>query len=166
MELDEFHVLQWQAGAQHHGIAVTRTCVSRGTGEEGAAIPAGRKHDFLRAEAVQRAVIEFPRGDTSASAFLIHDEVERKIFDEEFGLFLDALTIQCVQHGVTGTVSRSTCPLDRALTKITCHAAECALVDLAFLCSREGHAPMLKLVNRSGRFTAKIFDGVLIAKPV
>jgi hypothetical protein len=68
VELDEFHVLQRQAGAQHHGIAIARTGVSGGTGEEGAAITAGREDDFLGAEAVQRAVIQLPGCDAAAGA--------------------------------------------------------------------------------------------------
>ena len=102
VELDKFHVLQRQAGAQHHRIAIACTGVGRRTGEESAAIAAGRQNNLLRAEAVQCAVIQFPGGHTAAGAFLIHDQVEREILDEELGLFLDALTVQCVQHGVAG----------------------------------------------------------------
>src|SRR6266403_2077160 len=30
VELDEFHVLQWQPGTPHHGVAVTGASMSRG----------------------------------------------------------------------------------------------------------------------------------------
>ena len=43
---------------------------------------------------------------------------------------------------------------------------EGALQDLAVLGAREGHAPMLELVNRLRRVAAEIFDGVLVAEPV
>src|SRR6185437_2495404 len=46
------------------------------------------------------------------------------------------------------------------------HAAEGPLKDLAVLGAREGHAPMLELVDRLRRVAAEIFDGVLVAEPV
>ena len=166
VELNEFHVLQRQAGAQHHGVAVARTCVGRGTREEGTSVSASCQDNLLRAEPVKRAVIQFPCRDTAAGAFFIHDQVEREILDEEFGLFLDALAIQRVQHGVPGPVSRSAGTLHGALAEFAGHAAEGALVDLAFIGPGEGHSPMLQLVNSGGRFTAEIFNRVLVAQPV
>ncbi len=53
-----------------------------------------------------------------------------------------------------------------ALAVMRGHAAEGALIDLAFFGARERHAEMLKLVNRFRRVAAEIFDGVLIAQPV
>jgi hypothetical protein len=46
------------------------------------------------------------------------------------------------------------------------HAAEGALVDLAFLGAREGHAPVLELVDGGRRVAGQVFDGVLVAQPV
>ena len=66
MELHELHILKRQAGAQHHGIAVAGLRVRTGAGEIDAAI-AARRHDHLvRAEAVDRAVVEIPRHDADA----------------------------------------------------------------------------------------------------
>jgi hypothetical protein len=56
MELDEFHVLQRQPGAQHHGVAVAGAGMRRGAGEIGAPIAAGGEDRHLGAEAVERAV--------------------------------------------------------------------------------------------------------------
>src|SRR5204862_7073143 len=53
MELHEFHVLQRQAGAQYHGIAITGAGMSRGGREIGAAIAAGRQDSAMGAEAMQ-----------------------------------------------------------------------------------------------------------------
>jgi hypothetical protein len=50
VELDELHVLQRQAGAQHHGVAVAGAGVGAGGAEIGAAIAAGGQHDHLGAE--------------------------------------------------------------------------------------------------------------------
>ena len=48
VELHELHVLQRQAGAQHHGVAVAGAGVRGGAGEVGAAIAAGGEHYALR----------------------------------------------------------------------------------------------------------------------
>ncbi len=58
MELHEFHVLERQAGAQHHGIAVAGLGMRAGAGGIGAAIAAGGEDRHLRREAVDRAVVE------------------------------------------------------------------------------------------------------------
>ena len=52
VELHELHVLQRQAGAQHHGVAVAGAGMRRGGREIGAAIAAGRQDRHVRAEAV------------------------------------------------------------------------------------------------------------------
>ena len=44
VELHELHVLQRQAGAQHHRVAVAGAGMRRGAGEIGAAVAAGRQH--------------------------------------------------------------------------------------------------------------------------
>ena len=53
MELHELHVLQRQAGAQNHRVAVAGAGVRRRAGEIGAPVAAGRQDCPLGAEAVQ-----------------------------------------------------------------------------------------------------------------
>ena len=60
MELHEFHVLQRQAGAQHHGVAVAGLGVGAGAGQIGAAIAAGGQDHRVGAEAVDGAVVQIP----------------------------------------------------------------------------------------------------------
>ena len=85
MELHELHVLQRQAGAQHHGVAVAGAGVRRGAGEIGAAIAAGGEDGHVRAEAVDRAVVELERDDAAAAALVVHDQIDGEILDEELG---------------------------------------------------------------------------------
>jgi hypothetical protein len=66
VELHEFHVLQRQALARDHAAAVAGAGVGGGGGEIGAAVAAGGQHDHLRAEDVERAVVELPRHDADA----------------------------------------------------------------------------------------------------
>ena len=76
------------------------------------------------------------------------------------------LAVERVQDGVAGAVGRGAGALRRALAVVGRHAAEGALVDLAFLGARERHAPVLELIDGGGRVAAEIFDGVLVAEPV
>ena len=103
MELDELHVLERQAGAEHHRIAVAGAGVRARRGEIDAAIAAGGEHHRLRAEAMDRPVVE-AQGDDAAALAVLHDQVEREIFDEEVGVILQALLIERVKHGVAGAV--------------------------------------------------------------
>ncbi len=165
VELDEFHVLEGQAGAQHHGIAVAGAGVCRGAGEIGAPVTAGREDGHVGAEAVDAAVVELHR-DHAAAAAVLHDEVDDEILDEELGGMLERGAVERVQHGVAGAVGGGAGALRDALAVIGGHAAERALVDLAVLGARKRNTPVLELIHRRRRIAAHIFDGVLIAEPV
>ena len=154
-----------QAGAQHHGVAVARAGMGRGGGEIGASVAAGGENGHLGAEAVDLAGGDVERDD-AAAAPLLHDQVEGEILDEEVGLVADRLAIHGVQHGMAGAVRGRAGALGDALAVIGGHAAERALVDLAFLGARERHAPMLELVDGGRRVAHEVFDGILVAEPV
>ena len=80
--------------------------------------------------------------------------------------WLQRLPIEGVQHGVAGAVGGGAGALGDALAEMGRHAAERALIDLAFLGARERHAVMVELVDRRRRLAHQIFDGVLVAQPV
>ena len=167
VELHEFHVLERQAGAQHHGVAVARLRVRAGAGGIGAAIAAGGEDGHLRAEAVDRAVVEIDGDDAAAAAVVVHDEVDGEILDEKLGRVPQRLAVHRVQHGVAGAIGGGAGALRGALAVMRGHAAERALIDLAvFFPARERQTPMLQLVDRLGRVAAQIFDGVLVTEPV
>ena len=90
----------------------------------------------------------------------------RKIFDEELALRPQRLTVERVQDGVAGAVGGGAGALRDALAIVGRHAAEWALVDLAFFGARERHAPMVELVDGGRRVAAEVFDRVLVAEPV
>ena len=85
MELHELHVLHRQTGAQRHAAAVTRAGVRGRAGEIGAAVATRGEDHGVRAIAMQLAGGEVERHDAAAGAVL-HDEIEREVFDEEFGV--------------------------------------------------------------------------------
>ena len=166
VELHELHVLQRQSRAQHHGVAVAGAGVGAGAGEVGAAVAArGQDHD-LRLEAMQCAVVQLPRGQAPAGAGLVHDQIQREVLDEEVDVVVERLAVQGVQHGVAGAVGRRAGALDRGLAEVARHAAEGALVDLALVGAREGHAPVLQFVHRRGGVAHHVLDGLLVAEPV
>ncbi len=166
VELHELHVLQRQAGAQDHRIAVARAGMRGSGGEIGAAIAARRKDDERGAEAVNLAGRHVERDDAAAGAVFIHDEVDGEIFDVELGLVAQRLAVKRVQDRVARAVGGGAGALRDAFAEIRGHAAEGALVDLAFFGAREGHAEMFELVDGFRRLAAEIFDGVLVAEPV
>ena len=166
MELHELHVLQRQAGAQRHRVAVAGAGVRRSGGEIGAAIAAGGQHSGLGAEPVDRSVVHLEADDAAHRALGVADEVDGEIFDEELALRLQRLAVERVQDGVAGAVGGGAGALRDALAVFGRHAAERALIDLALFGARERHAPMVELVDRGRRVAAEIFDRVLVAEPV
>ncbi len=83
MELHKLHVLQREARARDHGIAIARAGVRRGAGEVGAPVAAGGQHRLLGPEAMQRAVFEAQRDDAADAAVLVTNEVDGEVFDKE-----------------------------------------------------------------------------------
>ena len=115
---------------------------------------------------MDRAVVELERDHAAAAAFVVHDQVDGEILDEELGRMAQRLAVHRVQHGVAGAVGGGAGALRGALAVMRGHAAERALIDLAVLAARERQAPMLQLVDRLRRVAAQIFDRVLVAEPV
>src|SRR3546814_3537594 len=72
-----------------------------------------------------------------------------------------------LQYGVAGAVGSGAGALrSRSRAHILHHAAEVALIDLALFSPAERNARMLQFINSSRRFTAEIFDCLLITQPV
>ena len=166
MELHEFHVLQRQARAQRHRAAVAGLGVGAGAGMIDAPIAAGGENGGLRAEAMQRAVVELERDHAAAGALVVHDQVDREELDIEFRGMTQRLAVHGMQHGVAGPVRGGAGALGLSLAVVHRHAAERPLVDPAVLGARERHAPVLEFVDRRRRLTHHVFDRILVAEPV
>ena len=90
----------------------------------------------MSTEAVQFALSQVKRDDTAAGA-LLHDEIDREIFDEEGRAVANRLLIQRVQHRMPGAIGGRAGALCDALAEVRGHAAERALIDAAVLrCAR------------------------------
>ncbi len=170
MELHEFHVLHRQACAQHHAAAIAGARMRRRRGVVAATIATRGQHDGLATKAMDRAIVQTHRNDAAADLAvgrIVHNQVEREIFDKEVCVVLQALLVERVQHRVAGAVCGSAGALDRrTFTHILHVPAEGPLVDRAVVVAAEGHAGMLELVNRLRRFAHEVFYRVLIAQPV
>jgi hypothetical protein len=117
-------------------------------------------------KAMQRPILQVPGQHPSAGAVLVHQQIERNIFDEEVCSVLETLLIERVQNGMTGSVGRCTSALRQLFSILEGLAPERALIDLAILGTREWNAVMLQFQDGWRRFAAHIFDGVLITEPV
>ena len=118
VELHEFHVLERQPGAEHHGVAVAGADMGGGAGEIGAAIAAGGEDGLVRPESVDGAVLHRKRDHAAAAAFVVHDQVDGEKLDEEFGGLAQRLAVHGVQHGVAGAVGGGAGALGLALAVI------------------------------------------------
>ena len=165
MELDEFHVLQGQPGAQHHGVAVAGADVRRRTGKVGASIAAGCQDNHLAAKTVQAAFVKIDGDDAAANA-VFHDQVHGEEFDKELGVVLQGLLIEGVQHGMPRSVGCRAGTLRDAFAIVGRHPAERALIDASVFGAGKGHAVVFQFDDRRGRLLAHVFDGVLVAQPV
>ena len=166
VELDEFHVLQRQAGPQRHRAAVAGLRVGAGAGMIDPPVAAGGKDRGLGAKPVQCTVVKIERDHAAAGALVVHDQVDRKELDIEFRGVPQRLAVHGVQHGVPGAVGSGAGALRLAFAVVHRHAAERPLIDPAVLGAREWHAPMLEFVNRLRRLAHHVFDRILIAQPV
>ena len=122
---------------------------------------------MLARKTMDGAVVHVERDHAAAAAFIVHDQIDREIFDIEFGRMTQRLPVHRVQHGVAGAVGGGASALRGAFSVMRGHAAERALINFpVFLATRERQAPVFKFVDRGRRITAEIFDGVLVAEPV
>src|SRR5580698_4652617 len=137
-----------------------------GAREVDSTIAACRQNRAMRQKAMQRPVLQIPGEQAAANAVVIHQQIERKIFNEELRAVLQALLIHRMQDGMAGTIRRSTGALRHLLAEVDGLAAERSLVDFAFSGARERHAVMLEFQDGRYSLAAHILDSVLVAEPV
>ena len=117
------------------------------------------------AEPMDRTLGEIECDDAAALA-VFHDEVDREIFDEEFGFVFDRLLIERVQHRMAGAIRCGAGALRDALAVLRRHATERTLVDPAVRSARKRHAVVFEFDHGGGRLFAHELDGILVAEPV
>src|ERR1700683_2086989 len=114
----------------------------------------------MRPKPVQSAIGHVERHHAPALT-IVHDDVDREVFDEKTGLMFQGLLIQRMQHGMTGTIGRGAGALRNSLAVMSRHAAKWPLINASILGARKRHAIMFELNDRGRRLLAHEFDGVL-----
>lgn len=99
----------------------------------------------MRSESVQGTVFHVHGDDTDTFAIL-HQEIERKEFNEEIGVVAQRLTVESVQNGVTGTIGSGGASVGlTTFTELKRLSTKRSLVDFAFFSAGEGHTIVLEL---------------------
>ena len=96
----------------------------------------------------------------------MHDEIERKVLNIEFGVVTKGLLIKRMQHRMAGAICRGAGALRDTLAVVRRHAAERPLIDPAVVGARKGYAVVLQLDDCSRRLLTHELDGVLVTEPV
>jgi hypothetical protein len=158
VELHHLHVLQRNAGPQRerHSVPGAGVRVRRARVEPSRA---ARCEDHrLGADRDETALEQVPR-DHALAAIVVDDELPREVLLVRPDLSLHDLLVEDVDEDVT----RDVCGVRR--TGLA-RGAERPLCDAAVGRPREDGAPVLELVNVSGRLVAEDLDRVLVAEVV
>ena len=98
----------------------------------------------MRAETMDRAIIQLDGNDAAAASFVVHDQIDGEKLDEELGGMPQRLPIHGMEHGMTGTVGGSAGALRDPLAIVCGHAAERALIDLSVVRAARTAAPNVR----------------------
>ena len=129
---------------------------------------AGREQHGAGAERVHLARRQLQRDHAAdpAARPVRHGQVEHLVLVVEGDLGLDALLVERLQDGVTGSVGRVAGAADGRLAVVAGVAAEAALVDQALVGPVEGQAQVLELDDGVDRVAAHHLGRVLVDQVV
>jgi hypothetical protein len=166
VELNEFGVLQRDAGAQCHGISVAGAGMGGRAAKVAAARPSCCQHCVLGIDAVDAPVFHVETKNSNAFAIL-HDQIECEIFDEISSVEGETATVKRMQHGVTRSIGGSCATVRLAsLSEVERLSTECPLINFAVLSTGKRHAVGFELEHGSGSFATHVMNGILVTKPV
>lgn len=186
VELNEFEILQGEAGSGDHGVTVTSASVGGGAREVGTAVTTSGKDGVVSSESVEGAVFLVIGHDTDTFAFVVHDEIKSEVLDEEVGVVtkrllvsrttlvrskmcsqFDTYTVEGVKESVTSSVGGSSTSVGlTTLAELERLTTEGTLVDLALVGSGEWQTKVLKLDDGSWCLSAHVLNGIGISQPV
>jgi hypothetical protein len=153
----------------------------RGTRKVGPTITSGSQDSLVRSESVERSILHVEREHTDTFTVL-HEQVERKVFDEEVGVVAERLAVEGVKNGVTRSVGGGGAPVSlSSLSELERLSTKGSLVDLALLGTREWDTKVLELymsapyeadpcrthLDDSVRcLSAHVMDSILVSEPI
>jgi hypothetical protein len=151
MELNKLQILKWKARSCDHGIAVTRAGVRTGTAEVCTAISTSSENGIVRSEPMEGTIFHVQSDDTDTLSF-VHNEIKRKIFNEEIGVVSQRLAIKSMKDGMPCSIgSRSTAIGLSTFPVLERLSTECTLVNFALFCTRERDAEAFELMQNRVR---------------
>ena len=120
----------------------------------------------MRSKSVQRPILEAHRHDADAFT-LVHDQIERKVFDEKLHVVLQRGAVKRVQHGVTRTIGRRGATVRLAtFAEVERLTAERSLINFAVVCARKRQTVVFELDDSLGRFAAHVLNRILVTEPI
>ena len=131
MKLEELHILQRDAGAQHHRHAVAGIDVRIGVGAEQLAAAARGNQGGLGLDDQRLTGFDLQHQCADNGAFQVLQQVDGEELVEEVGAYTDFLLIETMKNGVAGAVRRGTGARRLRAAEVLRHAAERPLVDTA-----------------------------------
>ncbi len=166
MKLPEFHVLQRQAGAQHHAEAIAGVDHGIAAVPEHAPCPAGGEQRGARLDQQRLAGLDAHCRHAQTIALGVTQQIEREIFVEELGAVLDVLLIQRMQQRMAGAVGGGAGAGSLLAAEVLGLTTERALVDLAVVQPRKRQPHVFQFIHGRSGFAAHEFDRILVAQPV
>ncbi len=166
VELEELHVLQRQAGAQHHGHSITGVDVGIAGGAEHLATATGGQQGGARVDEERLAGGDIHHQCARHRTLPVLEQVDGEILGEEVAACLEALLVERMQDGVAGAVGGRAGSARLLLAEMAALTTEGTLVDAPALQAGEGHPLVLQFVHRGDGLAAHELDGVLVAEVV
>lgn len=108
MELDKLRILMRQSGPHCHTIPVAGTSVGGRARKVCTAVPPSGQHCVFGLDAVQGPIFHVERQHSKTrSAIVAHEQIKAKVFDEVRSVKGQRSSVQGMEHGMTGPISRS-----------------------------------------------------------
>jgi len=165
MELEEFHILQWNSASHEDGGAIACERVGVGGDFPTASPAASGEQGCFAVENMEVASRNFD-GNYTAYGVAFADDVYNVIFVVEINIIFDTLLIQCLQNHVTSTVSSVACPHDGFTCIFVGMSTKTTLGNFAAGEAVEGQSHMFEFDNNINCIFAKNVYGVLISKVI
>lgn len=135
MELHKLWILNWEPGSRNHTATITGASMRRCAREVGSTITSSSNDSLVGLHPVNSSIGHVVGHDSSAF-HAVHDEIERKILNEENAIVSEGAAKQSVKHAMTCSVSNRTTSVGlTTLTEILGLATESSLIDLSLLSS-------------------------------
>ena len=103
----------------------------------------------MRQKTMETTAFHVEREHAATRPVLVAQKIKREVFNEKLRVVTETLSVEGVEHGVSGSVGGGARPMGgRPFAEFRRHASERTLINLAVLGARERDSESLKLVDR------------------